>query len=81
MNIEYDSDSDVLYLTFDDAECQRAYVENERGDILIIDKINDRVVGCTIPFALYRLQRDGSLLIPEIGPVSLNDKLQQLIDQ
>jgi uncharacterized protein YuzE len=81
MNLEYDSDSDVLYLAFDDAECQRAYVENERGDILIIDKSNDRVVGCTIPFALYRLKRDGSILIPEIGSIPLNDKFRELVGQ
>jgi hypothetical protein len=64
--------ADVLYVTFetippDDYQ----FVENEFGDVVKVDRVNQRVVGCTIPFFMAKA-RKRKIFIPEVGGVSFN---------
>jgi uncharacterized protein YuzE len=63
MTLSYDRESDVLYITFE-AMAPEAYsfVENEYGDVLKIDKLSHRVIGCTITFFAKRA-RKGKIFI------------------
>jgi hypothetical protein len=79
MTLSYDRNSDVLYVTFEVLPPRAyAYVENESGDILKIDRTSRRVVGCTIPFFQERAKR-GKIVIPEIGAVPFNEVADQLL--
>lgn len=79
MTFSYDGKSDVLYVTFEALPPRAyAYVENENGDVLKIDRVSRRVVGCTIPFFQERA-KSGSVVIPEIGAVPFNEIADQLL--
>lgn len=79
MNVSYDRDADVLYVTFEVLPSSAyMFVENESGDLLKIDKSTHRVVGCTIPFFAARTKR-GKIVIPEIGAVPFNDVANELL--
>ncbi len=79
MKLAYDSDADVLYVTFDATTAPCSYVENRSGDILRINTETGKVVGCTIPFFLDRVQKDGEIQIPEIGLVPFNKQTLDLL--
>lgn len=72
MKLSYDNDADVLYVTFESVTGDVSYVENTHGDVLRLDAATGKIIGCTIPFFLYRIQRDGEIRIPEIGLVPFN---------
>jgi uncharacterized protein YuzE len=79
MTFSYDKNADVLYVTFE-ALPPGAYgfIENEFGDILKVDRVSRRVVGCTIPFFAARAKR-GKIEIPEIGAVPFNQIADELL--
>ena len=79
MTLSYDKNADVLYVTFEALPAHAyAFVENEAGDVLKVDRRNRRVVGCTIPFFLERA-KTGKVTIPEIGAVPFNEIAGQLL--
>ncbi len=79
MTFSYDKSADVLYVTFE-ALPPEAYifVENESGDVLKVDRVSRRVVGCTIPFFVARAKR-GKIEVPEIGAVPFNKIAENLL--
>lgn len=79
MTLSYDKSADVLYVTFEALPRDSyIFVENEQGDVLKLDRINNRVVGCTVPFFVARIKR-GNLVIPEIGAVPFNEIAGELV--
>jgi len=73
MTLSYDKHADVLYIAFEALSPDKyVFVENEQGDVLKLDRIDNHVVGCTIPFFLARLKK-GKIDIPEIGGGPLNE--------
>jgi uncharacterized protein YuzE len=79
MTLSYDGKADVLYISFEALPPHTyAYVENESGDILKIDRVSRRVIGCTIPFFKERSKR-GRIVIPEIGAVPFNEVADLLL--
>lgn len=79
MILSYDKEADVLYVTFERLPDQNVvYVENENGDVLRLDKVSKRVVGCTIPAFSIRAAR-GKVIVPEVGPVPFNELAEYLI--
>ena len=79
MTLSYDKNADVLYITFE-ALPPNAYIfiENEAGDVLKVDRMSRRVVGCTIPFFAARSKR-GKIEVPEIGAVPFNVIAEDLL--
>jgi uncharacterized protein YuzE len=79
MTLSYDKNADVLYVTFEAVDpSSYQFVENEAGDVLKIDRVSSRVVGCTIPFFAARA-RKGKIIIPEIGGVPFNALAEDLV--
>jgi uncharacterized protein YuzE len=79
MNISYDSDADVLYLSFETTRGEpSSYVENGQGDILRLCLKSKQIRGVTIPF-LTRRARTEVLKIPEIGVVPFNQRTEALL--
>ncbi len=81
MTLSYDKDADVLYVTFERLPRQSyVYVENENGDILLVDRKSKRVVGCTIPFFSKRAMKR-KVTVPEVGRVPFNEFTEELVSQ
>ena len=79
MTLSYDKLADVLYVTFETLPSDAyIYVENEAGDVLRLDRISKRVVGCTI-LAFAERAAQGKVMIPEIGPVPFNELAEGLL--
>lgn len=79
MTFSYDKSADVLYITFEVVPPEKyVYTENEHGDLLKLDRVSHRVVGCTIPFFIARA-RKGKIEIPEIGGVPFNRIAEELV--
>jgi uncharacterized protein YuzE len=80
VKLSYDKDADVLYITFEPLAKERCiYVENERGDILRLNKETKRVVGCTI--MAFSRRASETLIIPEIGSVPFNELAAALVSE
>jgi uncharacterized protein YuzE len=79
MTFSYDDDADVLYVTFKEG-ARRTYVENDQGDVLLLDPQSGEIVGCTILFFLRRA-REGPINIPEIGVVPFNQIAGDLLNE
>lgn len=71
MTLSYDSEADVLYVTFAASVKPQSYFENQEGDIVRIDQKTSTVVGCTIPFFSKRAS-DGPVIVPQVGAVPFN---------
>ena len=69
MTLSYDSEADVLYVSFEQADEPCLYVENAQGDVLRVTKRTQQVVGCTILHFSAR-QKEGTITVPEIGTVT-----------
>jgi hypothetical protein len=73
LTLSYDSDADVLYVTFERLPDQPyIYVENENGDVLRLDPKSKKVVGCTIP-AFRKRSKKGPVIVPEVSDVPFNE--------
>jgi uncharacterized protein YuzE len=81
MKISYATHADVLYLVFEDTENKCAYIELESGVVCRIDETNDRVVGVTIPDFQRRIERNGSILIPELSKGLSAEKFLQAYEE
>jgi len=79
MEIAYDDDVDVLYVTFEDLRVPCSYVETPTGDILRTEKSSGKIVGVTIPFFRQRLEEKGEITLPEIGHVPFNEQTLKLL--
>jgi uncharacterized protein YuzE len=80
MTFSYDSDADVLYVTFERSLHPAQYIENDNGDILRIDEQSGKIVGCTILFFLQRA-KTGTISVPEIGVVPFNQIANNLLNE
>jgi uncharacterized protein YuzE len=81
MTFSYDRHADVLYIMFEEIPPSAyIFVENEYGDVLKLDRVSRRVVGCTIPCFIART-RQGKISIPEIGAVPFNEIAGELVGQ
>ncbi len=79
MTLSYDKRADVLYVTFEVATPESyAYVENESGIVLKVDRSSKRIVGCTIPFFASRAA-SGKIVIPEIGGTQLTEIMKGML--
>jgi uncharacterized protein YuzE len=66
MKVTYATHADVLYIVLQDVPSNCAYVELESGAICRVDESTDKVVGITIPDFKRRMDKEGSIIIPEL---------------
>ena len=78
MTLAYDRRADVLYISFETLP-PNAYivVENRAGDVLKLNKKNNSVIVCTIPYFQQRLKK-GKLVVPEISGIPFNELAKEL---
>ncbi|MGB6946435.1 MAG: DUF2283 domain-containing protein [Bryobacteraceae bacterium] len=79
MIISYDSQTDVLYLRFEEVDEICDYIEPTPGAILRVGTRTGRIAGCTLLDFHERLKKHGSISIPEISAVLLPEHLRALI--
>jgi uncharacterized protein YuzE len=80
MKIQYDKSADVLYVTLEYCAPQQCrFVENENGDVLRIDRTNDRVVGVTVISFLLRIRKGLDVVVPEIGSIPFKEQARQIM--
>lgn len=80
MKISYSQDADVLYLNFSEQRSGATYIEKENGDILRVDVASGKILGVTIQLFMYRIRSGERIDIPEIGEVSFNEVLKELLE-
>ncbi len=79
MSLSHDMSADVLYITFEALPPDDyIYVENESGDVLRLDRLSHRIVGCTLPFFSKRAS-DGKINVAEIGGIPFNQIAEELL--
>jgi uncharacterized protein YuzE len=80
MTMSYDKLADVLYVMFEPAPPDSyLFVENAEGDVLKVDRVSKRVVGCTILSFAARTRRGSTLVVPEVGSVPFNEVIEELV--
>lgn len=67
MTISYDSDEDIMEVTFSPPRGLIRYSESSTGDVLKFCRETNVIVGLTILFYEHRMKRDGKVDIPEVG--------------
>ena len=78
MTLSYDKRADVLYIRFEDAPAsERITVENEQGDVLVLNKKTNKVIACVIP--AFSRRSSENIVIPEIGSIPFNELAAALI--
>ena len=79
MTTTYDTDADVLYVTFEKVAGPCTYVDTDNLAVLRIEEASGRIVGCTILYFMERIRRDGNVRIPQIGAVPFNESTLELL--
>jgi hypothetical protein len=65
MTMSYDKFADVLYVMFEPAAPDSYFfLENAEGDVLKVDRVSRRVVGCTILSFALRTKQGKPLVVP-----------------
>jgi len=80
MRISYSKDADVLYLNFSEQRSGATYIEKENGDILRVDIATGKILGATIQLFMYRIRSGERIEIPEIGDITANKVLEELLE-
>jgi len=76
----YDSDADVLYVTFNEQLFPCVYVDSPSGAILRVSAATGELASVTIPF-FSRRANSGQLDFPELGGVLIDPEILQRLSK